>query len=58
MGFGSHLSLRPSRETPQWRWITFVSAIAALLGLAVSGMFSRYAANFGKSNENYGSLGP
>ena len=47
----------PSREAPRWRWITWGSAIAALLWLAVSGLFSWYAANFGKFNETYGSLG-
>jgi len=47
----------PSRETPKWRWVTWGSAMAALLWLAVSGMFSWYAANFGNFNETYGSLG-
>jgi len=47
----------PSREAPRWRWITWGSAIAALLWLAVSGAFSWYAANFGRFNETYGSLG-
>lgn len=47
----------PSRETAQWRWITWGSAIAALLWIAVSGLFSWYAASFGKFNETYGSLG-
>jgi membrane protein len=47
----------PSREEARWRWITWGSAIAALLWLAVSGLFSWYAANFGKFNETYGSLG-
>ena len=47
----------PSREAPQWRWITWGSAIAALLWLGISGLFSWYAANFGKFNETYGSLG-
>jgi membrane protein len=47
----------PSREAPQWGWITWGSAIAALLWLAISGLFSWYAANFGKFNETYGSLG-
>ena len=46
-----------SRETPQWRWITWGSAIAALLWLGGSALFSWYAANFGKFNETYGSLG-
>jgi membrane protein len=47
----------PSREEARWRWITWGSAMAALLWLAVSGLFSWYAANFGKFNETYGSLG-
>jgi len=46
-----------SREAPQWRWITWGSAIAALLWLGASGLFSWYAANFGNFNETYGSLG-
>jgi membrane protein len=46
-----------SREAPRWRWISWGSAIAALLWLIVSGLFSWYAANFGKFNETYGSLG-
>ncbi|MBB4261443.1 YihY/virulence factor BrkB family protein [Bradyrhizobium sp. CIR3A] len=47
----------PSRETAQWRWVTWGSAIAAILWLAVSGLFSWYATSFGKFNETYGSLG-
>jgi membrane protein len=47
----------PSRETARWRWVTWGSAIAALLWLIVSGLFSWYAANFGNFNETYGSLG-
>jgi membrane protein len=47
----------PDRETPRWRWVTWGSAIAALLWLAVSGLFSWYASSFGKFNETYGSLG-
>ena len=46
-----------SRETPRWRWITWGSAIAALLWLAGSALFSWYASSFGKFNETYGSLG-
>jgi membrane protein len=46
-----------SREAPRWRWISWGSAIAALLWLAGSALFSWYASNFGKFNETYGSLG-
>ncbi|UPK34227.1 YihY/virulence factor BrkB family protein [Bradyrhizobium sp. 186] len=48
---------RPSRQTPRWRWVTWGSALAALLWIAASGLFSWYAASFGKFNETYGSLG-
>jgi len=47
----------PSREAPKWRWITWGSALAAVLWLAASALFSFYAANFGNFNETYGSLG-
>jgi membrane protein len=47
----------PSRQAAQWRWITWGSALAAMLWLGVSGLFSWYAASFGNFNETYGSLG-
>lgn len=47
----------PSREAPRWRRITWGSAIATVLWLGASALFSWYAANFGKFNETYGSLG-
>jgi len=47
----------PSREKPRWRWVSWGGAFAALLWLVASLLFSWYAANFGKFNETYGSLG-
>jgi membrane protein len=47
----------PSREAPRWRWITWGSLAATILWLGASALFSWYAANFGKFNETYGSLG-
>jgi membrane protein len=47
----------PSREAPRWKWITWGSAAATILWLGASALFSWYAANFGKFNETYGSLG-
>lgn len=47
----------PSRAEPKWRWITWGSASATLLWLAVSILFSWYVANFGSYNKTYGSLG-
>jgi membrane protein len=47
----------PSREKPQWRWITWGSAVAAVSWLVISILFSWYAENFGNYNKTYGSLG-
>jgi len=47
----------PSRAKAQWRWITWGSAFAAVAWLALSILFSWYAANFGSYNKTYGSLG-
>ena len=47
----------PSREKPRWRWISWGSALAALLWLGISALFSWYASSLGKFNETYGSLG-
>jgi len=47
----------PSRAAPRWGWITWGSAVATILWLAASALFSFYAANFGTFNETYGSLG-
>nr|WP_307192829.1 YihY/virulence factor BrkB family protein [Methylobacterium gregans] len=47
----------PSRRKPKWRWVTWGSAVAGVLWLIVSGLFSWYVANFGSYNETYGSLG-
>jgi membrane protein len=47
----------PSRNPPQWRWISSGSASAAVLWLVASILFSWYAGNFGSYNKTYGSLG-
>jgi membrane protein len=47
----------PSRETSRWRWLTWGSALAAILWLGISALFSWYASSFGNFNETYGSLG-
>jgi membrane protein len=47
----------PSRDKPQWRWISPGSAFAAVVWIAASLLFSWYTENFGKYNETYGSLG-
>ena len=47
----------PSRQPPEWRWVSWGSVAAAVLWLVFSGAFSWYAANFGSYDATYGSLG-
>ncbi|NEU13015.1 YihY/virulence factor BrkB family protein [Methylobacterium sp. BTF04] len=47
----------PSRERPRWRWVGVGGAVAGLLWLVASILFSWYVASFGNYNETYGSLG-
>jgi membrane protein len=47
----------PSREQPQWRWVTWGSGFAAIAWLIGSMLFSWYVSKFGTYNETYGSLG-
>jgi membrane protein len=46
----------PSRAEPQWRWISWGSAVAAIAWIVVSIAFAWYAQNFGSYNKTYGSL--
>jgi membrane protein len=59
MAFGIALIYRygPSRKEPQWRWVSWGSALAALLWLVTSILFSWYAGHFGSYDKTYGSLG-
>jgi membrane protein len=47
----------PSRAEPQWRWVTWGSAIAGAIWIVGSLLLSWYVANFGTYNATYGSLG-
>ncbi|WP_375462941.1 YihY/virulence factor BrkB family protein [uncultured Methylobacterium sp.] len=47
----------PSRERARWRWVGVGSAVAGLLWLVASLLFSWYVSSFGNYNETYGSLG-
>jgi membrane protein len=59
IAFGIALIYRyaPSREKPKWRWVTWGSALAAVVWLVTSILFSWYASHFGSYNKTYGSLG-
>jgi membrane protein len=54
--FATLLWLGPDVEQPRWRFITPGSMIAALVWLAVSGLFAVYTAKFGSYNKTWGSL--
>ncbi len=47
----------PCRERATWRWITPGGALASAAWIAMSLLFSWYAANFGHYDRTYGSLG-
>ena len=47
----------PSRDEVEWKWITPGSAVAAVVWIVASMLFSWYVANFANYNETYGSLG-
>ena len=58
VAFGLALVYRfgPSRRKPQWRWVSWGRAFAGVAWIAVSILFSWYAAKFGSYNKTYGSL--
>jgi membrane protein len=47
----------PSRDAPQWQWVSPGALIATVLWVIASIAFSIYVRNFGSYNETYGSLG-
>ena len=47
----------PDRDDPKWRWVSIGSITATVLWLVGSGLFSLYAARFGKYEDTYGALG-
>ena len=57
LALGVVYRLAPDRDDPKWRWVGLGSVVATVLWLAGSGLFSLYAANFGKYEDTYGALG-
>jgi membrane protein len=47
----------PNRRSAKWRWVTWGSAVAAVLWILTSILFSWYVASFESYNRLYGSLG-
>jgi membrane protein len=46
----------PYKEHPKWRWISWGAAIATVLWLISSALFSFYVSHFGSYDATYGSL--
>jgi membrane protein len=57
LALGIVYRVAPDREDAKWRWVGLGSITATLLWLVASGLFSLYAANFGKYEDTYGALG-
>jgi membrane protein len=47
----------PCRRQPRWQWVSWGAALATLLWLATSALFSLYVTHFGVYNHLYGTLG-
>jgi membrane protein len=47
----------PSREQAKWRWVSWGAAIATVLWLGGSVLFSVYVSHFASYDKSYGSLG-
>jgi membrane protein len=47
----------PSRQTPQWRWLSVGSVVATLTWLAGSALLSYYLTHYANYDATYGSLG-
>jgi membrane protein len=47
----------PSRNEPRWSWVSWGAAVATLLWIIGSGLFSYYVGRFATYNKTYGSLG-
>lgn len=57
--FGLSLIYRyaPDRKTPMWQCVSLGAAVATIIWIIGSVLFSYYVANFGNYNEIYGSMG-
>jgi len=56
VAFATLLYLGPDVEHRRWQFLTPGSLVAALIWLAVSGLFAVYTASFGSYNKTWGSL--
>jgi membrane protein len=54
--FATVLYLGPDVDHPRWQFLTLGSLLAALVWIAVSGLFALYTASFASYNKTWGSL--
>ncbi|MDX9997540.1 MAG: YihY/virulence factor BrkB family protein [Phenylobacterium sp.] len=57
LGLSALYRYGPSRDKPQWRWVSWGGAVAAVLWLTGSALFSWYLERFADYDRTYGSLG-
>jgi membrane protein len=57
LGFSLAYRYAPDRQPPQWRWVTWGSAIAATVWILGSLGFAAYVQDFGSYGKTYGALG-
>ena len=57
IGLAALYRFAPSRQEPKWRWVTWGAAIATVLWIAGSALFSIYVGQFASYDKTYGSLG-
>lgn len=56
IALGLVYKVAPVRHSPQLKWVSVGSLVAAVIWLAASGLLSFFVANFGNYDETYGSL--
>jgi membrane protein len=57
LGFSLAYRYAPDRQPPQWRWVTWGSAIASTVWILGSLGFAAYVQDFGSYGKTYGALG-
>ena len=57
IGLAATYRYAPSRDSPQWKWLSYGAGLASFLWLVGSAGFSLYVSKFGSYDKTYGSLG-
>ena len=57
IGLSATYRFAPCRAEPKWRWVSWGAAIATILWIIGSALFSVYVSEFASYDKSYGSLG-